>query len=421
MSGHLDSEPVFRVRLSSLGIPDGYINAMIAAGLNSMAKMAYVCSLQPGTADDTPFLDEVARASGLTGHADLSVGHKSAFRRCWFEASTVAIAEIKSRIEATQDDAPRKMPKPERNTRHREQQSRLAGVKIEGHLEPSHSLIDAVWSMREEDQLKYLQLEICTSRPQEALGIKKETFVKAEANTGNLKQVERSINPTADLTTEYRVKLAFTRRALAFDNVGLCDFSVMEDLHDYLYGLVMKEALDTHQAISVQQIIKADRQIWIRLIELTREGINPDATGRKPIEINLPIARLDPMFCALLQPLPRSYSPGPYDKANGNSRGSNDNSAPYSQGAKGTKGKGRGAKGKGRGGKGNTRGGKAPAALPDELKGFRTQTNSGNSYCWKSNMACGCPDAKVGNYCNKGFHGCMKCGSHQHTATSCTK
>ena len=417
MAGHLDSQSVFTVRLSALGIDAGQIQTLVDSGVNSMARLAYICSLQPGVADDTPFFTALASALKLASHNDIPLGDRAAYRRAWFESSTVAIAEIRSKVESTQEDLPKRMPKEERNNRYRLQQKRLGGIKIEGAVEPSHGLLDAVWSMREDDTLRYLNLEVCTSRSQEVLGIKKETFVRAEPSTGNLKQVTKEINPTADLTTEYRVKLAFTRRALAFDSCEICEFAIMEEVHDYLYGLVMKESLDTHQPISVQQIIKADRQLWIRLIELTRDGINPDSTGKKPIETYLPLARLDPLFNALLQPLPRSNFS--YERSL-TLKPFQDH--PYQMHGKSGKGpkSGKGGKGgKGKGGKG--KGGKSSSSMPEELKGLRTQTGSGYSYCWAFNLSAGCPLANRGGYCHKGFHGCMKCGVPQHGAHACDK
>ena len=377
-----------------------------------MARLAFICSVQPGASDDSQFFVALAAALKLQGPDEISIGDKSAYRRAWFESSTVAIAEVRSKIEATTEDAPKKMPKEERSNRYRLQQNRLGGIKIEGQMEPSHSLLDKVWAMRENDALAYLPLEECTSRSQEILGIKRESFLKAEPS-GAVKQVHRDINPTADLTTEYRVKLAFTRRSLAFDSCELCEFSKMEDLHDFLYSLVMKEALDTHQPISVSQIIKADRQLMVRLIELTRDGIVTDSNGRKPIETLLPVARMDPLFNAILQPLPRvSYN---YDKAHVVKPFSDAQASVYGK----SRGKEKGSKGKG---KGRGKVGKGPSSsMPEELRGLRQQTRSGGSYCWGFNMGAGCNMAKPGAYCTKGLHSCMKCGSQQHGAAGCDK
>ena len=178
----------------------------------------------------------------------------------------------------------------------------------------------------------------------------------------------------------------------------------------------MKDPLEIHFGISVAQVIKADRQLWVRLIELTREGILPDSAGKRPLETLLPLARLDPLFNALLQPLPKPYSS--YEKQM-NLRAFVDGAQPYpTKGAKGgSKGKGGKAMSKGKGSKS----GKSSSSIPEELKGIRTQTNKGYSYCWGFNLAAGCTSAKPGGYCTKGFHGCMKCGGPSHGASSCDR
>ena len=144
MAGHLDSEAVFRTRLLALGIPQTSVAALFASGVNTMARLAYLAPIQPGTADDTPFFIALARALGVAAPADIPVGDTAAFRRAWYEASTVAIAEVRSRVERSSEDGPKKMPQTERVNRLVSQQSRLAGIKIEGHLEPSHALMDNV-------------------------------------------------------------------------------------------------------------------------------------------------------------------------------------------------------------------------------------------------------------------------------------
>ena len=375
MAGHLDSESVFRVRLLALGISEAQITELASRNINTMAQLAYICPIQPGSQnDDSVFFDALAPALGVGSAAEISTGDKPRFRRAWFEASTVAFAAVKSSIERTDADAPRKMPLPERVSRLNAQQRRLTGVAIEGSLQPSHALLDLVWAMREEDQLKYIPPESCTSRPQETLGIRKESFVKADSS-GNLKSIEIDEQHMADLTTEYRVKLALTRRALAFDQIGLASFNVLESYHGFLYELIMREPLETHHPITVSQILRADKQLWVRLIDLTREGILPDAAGRKPIEEKLKEAKLDPHYNAILQPLPKASSS--YQPAHDKSVKPFAEAGPYKQSPQG-RGKGKGKtsfwkSSSGKAGKGG-KAGKEKAKLPEELKGLRQST-----------------------------------------------
>ena len=423
MSGHLDSESVFMARLATLGIATGQIRTLVGAGVNNMAKLAFLSSVQPGVADDSPFFIALVRALGLNSPDDLSAGDQSAYRRAWFEASTVAIAEVRNKVDKSSEDGPKRMPTAERNARYADQQARLSGIKIEGVLEPSHALLDKAWSMREEDQLKLLPAEECTSRAQEVLGVRKDTFFKADGS-GSLKQIEKEEEQKADMSTEYRVRLALTRRALALDSVGLTSFDVLEDYHSFLYALVMKETLESHYPISVDQVLKADKHFWIRLVELTRNGILPRPNGRLPIDLAIPTARLDPVFNAILQPLPRpASSAGAGYAAQKAFASAGPNAGPYQPAVKAKgkgKGKGRGKKGGGKGGKrGHGAGG--GSGVPDELKGLRLLTNSGYNYCWNFNLKDGCQQAGMGQHCSRGFHGCMKCGSKDHGYQQCPK
>jgi hypothetical protein len=414
MSGHLDSESVFRTRLQALGISDASIATLVSSGVSTMAKLAYISPVQPGTADDAPFFLALSKALKVDP-GDISVGDQASYRRAWYEAATVAIAEVRYRVERSSEEGPRKMPQPERINRLALQQQRLGGIRIEGSMEPSHALLDKVWMMRDDDCLKLLPPEECTSRAQEVLGVKKENFIKIEAG-GTLKQLEKEAVQTADLSTEYRVRLALTRRSLALDNVGLATFDTFEDYHTFLYSLVMKEPLPTHHPVTVSQILAADKQLFVRLVELTRTGILPTPTGTLPLDDALKEARLDPLFTALLQPLPKpsASSSSPYKPTKGFADGSSDHQGqgPYSQ-----KGKG-GSKGKGRG---RGRGKREPKGMPEELKNLRTKTNKGQAYCWGFNMAQGCTGATAGRFCQRGFHGCMGCGAADHGHLQCPK
>eukprot|EP00974_Lingulodinium_polyedra_P099687 9656356-Lingulodinium_polyedra.AAC.1 len=62
----------------------------------------------------------------------------------------MATAELKSRIEKTGEDPPKKMPAAERAARHSKLAARLTGLTLEGELECSHALVDRVCQMMED-------------------------------------------------------------------------------------------------------------------------------------------------------------------------------------------------------------------------------------------------------------------------------
>ena len=386
------------MRLLSFGIPETQILQLASNNIRTMANFAFICAAQPASnQDDGIFLKALSDALGLTGPDQINTGHKTAYRRAWFESATVAAAEMRALVEKT-DDTPVKMPQPEKVARLKAQQAWLNGIKIEANLEPSHQLLDQVWQMRNDDTCRYLSPEVCTSRTQEAGGIKKETFIKADS-AGQIHTVQKEEAQQADLSTEYRVRQALTRRALAFDNIGLMSFDKLEAYHEYSYSLVMTEALPTHFPITVDQVLRADKQLWMRLIQLTRDGILPLATpvaggSALPLENMFAEAKLDPLFNAALQPLPkpsagpirdRSISSfqlnwGPYQGTQKSGKGGKgEKSDKGGKGGKsGGKWGGKGAKFSGKNGKGGSgKPSKDGRVFPDELKGLRTSTNSG--------------------------------------------
>ena len=412
----LDSTPVFKSRMLTLGVKSEYVQLFIDKGIDTLARLAYASASQPGTGDETQFIEVVAAALNIPNSADIPMGELSSIRRCWFEAHTVAVSEIRSRVERTEGSEPLRMPVPERELRLREQQSRLSGIAITANLEPSHQLVDFVNQLRSDEILKYIDPSKCTSREQEIRGVKKESFLKQSAD-GTVKVVQQEEKLEADLNGEFRIRIALQRRSLAMDLVKLARYQAIESYHDYLFQLLMSDVPDTHDRISLQQIIKADKSVFTKMTELCRAGIAQRPDGSYPVEEALKDAMRDPIVLASLSPLPRSARPA---KINRQEEYGYRGAQPYQN----NKGGGKPAKGRGRGGKGG-KGGKDRQSqnfqVPKELEGLRTRTNKGQNICFSANMECGCQNAKWGELCYKGLHVCMKCGGGGHGASSCPK
>ena len=410
----LDSEPVFRSRLRDLNIADGLAGALKGNGIDTLGRFAFICTLQPGTsADDSPFINALLKALNLARETDLDQGSLSAFRRLWVESYTVSIAEIRSRVDKTEDTAPRKLPQPERVSRRSDQQLRLPGIKIVGNLEPANCLVDFCQSLREDNVLQFVDPGKCVSRDQELHGQKREKFLKSDPSTGVVREVSRDTEMFADLSSEFRVRNALLRRSLAMDQVDLIPFGEQENYHDYLFNLIASEPLTSHLPISMEQVLRADKIVWLKMAELTRDGIVPSIviggerpTKSYPLASAIKLAMIDPIVSASLQPLPKSVS-------------SSSRQSPYEQQPKGGKGAKSGkAKGKGKGGKGQ---GKVSSSMPSELANLRQTTSKGSRYCYNANLQSGCTFAKFGGQCKSGFHGCMGCGQADHGYQTCPK
>lgn len=413
----LDSAPVFASRLRDLQIPDNYHDALKGNGIDTLGRFAYICTLQPGTsADDGPFVKALLKALNLMQEDELAQGELSAFRRLWVEAYTVSISEIRSRVERTEDTAPKKLPQPERVSRRSNQQTRLPGIKIVGLLEPANCLVDYCQNLREDNVLQYVDPSKCVSRDQELHGHKSEKFLKSDPHTGAVTEVNRDIDLFADLSSEYRVRNALIRRSLAMDQVDLLPFDEQEAYHDYLFNLIASEPLSTHHAISMEQALRADRRVWFKMAELTRDGIVPKLinVGKSyPLVTALKMAMIDPIVSASLQPLPKSSSSSsrnsPYDWTGG--------SPKQTKSGKGVKNDSKHGKGKGK----SNKTGKASKGVPSELEGLRMTTAKGGRYCFSANLPAGCSFAKFGGQCKSGFHACMGCGLSDHGYQTCPK
>ncbi len=89
----------------------------------------------------------------------------------------------------------------------------------------------------------------------------------------------------------------------------------MEAWHEKLFETWMRDPLPNCNAISMQQLKEADKLLWRKLSEKTRGNIAQQATGAKPVQLQLITLTVDPEVHFLLLPTSRPQTrPGPYDK-----------------------------------------------------------------------------------------------------------
>ena len=63
----------------------------------------------------------------------------NALRRLYFEALTLMTANMRTQVERTDDDRPRKLSLPEREARHKQIQPKIQGLDLDGAHEVSHA------------------------------------------------------------------------------------------------------------------------------------------------------------------------------------------------------------------------------------------------------------------------------------------
>ena len=152
----LDSSAVFEARCKEMGLLEEEAARLKSKGWNTFALLAFACSYTPGQADDTNLVRLGAIITG-SGASDPPEDRMPVIRRLFFEAYTLAAADLRSRVDRREDDAPRKLALPERSQRNRDQALRLAGVSLDGEREVSHALIDVVVQLCEDNQMRYIR------------------------------------------------------------------------------------------------------------------------------------------------------------------------------------------------------------------------------------------------------------------------
>ena len=160
--------------------------------------------------------------------------------------------------------------------------------------------------------------------------------------------------------------------------------------------------------ITQNQIIQPDRKLWVKVAELTRDGVQIKASGR-PIDLIFDRATEHPDVLHLLQPLPSPPSYQVKGDHKGDHKGNDFRFAPYrTDGRKGRKGKGKGT-------------GSSGVRMPAALEGGVPCTGRGNPLCFDFNIG-GCSLPTTNQACRKGLHLCCfpKCFGH-HKFSDCPK
>ena len=167
-----ESTAVFDAKLKDLGL-DGYQAEMNRRGWSTLSTFAFASSWVPGSGDDGAFITQVVTPIlGRADHPDLPK-----LRKLYHEAYTVVAAELRQRLEGTQEpdgSKTRKLPAVERKTRWAHLRATYGHLQINDQLEPAHHVVDKFHSMKVDGELKYMAPHEIPTRDQELQNIKTE-------------------------------------------------------------------------------------------------------------------------------------------------------------------------------------------------------------------------------------------------------
>ena len=167
------------------------------------------------------------------------------------------------------------MAPPEREARLARQRTLLRGIDITGPLEPAHSLYDLCASMIEKNEISYISPTRCLSRQQELAGAKPDKELQLDATKTTLIVKEQQPKMEISVASDLALYQAMQRRSLALDLTNLVSYEVMRSWTDRLFALYAQPPAPGFQKISQTQLLRADRQAFVRLGELHTGPVKP--------------------------------------------------------------------------------------------------------------------------------------------------
>ncbi|CAE7269755.1 unnamed protein product [Symbiodinium sp. CCMP2592] len=281
----------------------------------------------------------------LFGAVPITAGTMAAAKRLIFEAHTLVVQELKTRVQRGDSGAPSTLATAEREERITEQRARITGLLHRG-------------AMLSSDSLTYLGPDRFPTRQSELQGEKPGKELTIDGNSVTVKDK------------------ALRRRALAFDLVKCASYDTMNRYHSSLIHRLQELPPPTYVKISVAQVLRADRAAFTRIAE-SLPSIKRQPDGTLPLDRALENILQDPSVSFHLLPLKGGES--------------DDNKRKWTDDAKQTDEANKWKKnGKGKGkGKGKDQPGAKGAKfikMPKQLVGKASETNEGKRLCWAYNI-----------------------------------
>ena len=272
-SSILDSEATFIQQAEDAGLTQPWVDALKASSLATFAKLAFAVT-SPGTVATDEQVNRFLNT--LRAGAPATIAELSAFKRILFESQTLMMHSFKAAAKG-EDPAPKRMAQPERDARLERQREHLRGLEIKGPLEPAHALYDLCAAMIERTEVSYINPNRCLSRQQELMGSKPEKEIQLDATKTSLIVKEQQSHSEISISSDLALYQALQRRTLAMDLTGLASYEVMRKWVDRLFSLYA-------QAPTQAQLLRADRQAFVRISEQFTGSLKTFAGASKPLD-----------------------------------------------------------------------------------------------------------------------------------------
>jgi len=407
----IDSEAVFFALVAKFGLGN-WISKFVECGWTTHGSFAFAANYTPGSADDRNLREEVlVKLTGQDDHAILA-----AVRRLHFESYTQYGQESKRQVEQVHDLAPRELPVAERHHRLESLKLTYKGLKIVGEVVPSDVVVDKYVQMQERGSLMYLPWMDIGRRDVEAAGSGKKEPYWQKNSQGILCERSCAVDTPADVSTSLRLSKMFQRRGFALELSRLMSYEAHETLVEWLMGEYERDPIAGFSRITLEQVEQADKEVFLRLGELTRGALTADPVeGTLPLDSVLPNVLTDVRIRMLLFPARLPATTRATETAH--KRKADQISDFYEAPARTPKGPG---KGKGKG-KDTSKLKKAPKKdkprMPpgmENMVGAMETPGGSKRICYGFNLPNGCQENvdKTTNSCSKGLHVCARKRCH---------
>ncbi|CAE7222627.1 unnamed protein product, partial [Symbiodinium sp. CCMP2592] len=416
---------VFLSKCTQLGLPEDARGKLKRKGWATFGTFAFCVPGEPGRIPDDVFKTSVVQPILGDGGEE----HQAKLRRLHFEAYALTAAELKRTAESTESDQPRKVPTAELAARYDVLQKRIKPLRLVDRLEPSHALVNLSAQMLEDQRVRYIEWSKCTSRAQEINLVKEDASLKLlqGGRSGSVKLVDPGAKITADTKSDLEVMQALRRRGVAYELAAIMSFERHEELIDRLFMEYQREPMAGFHPVSFSQLQAADREVHVRMGELTRAGLVPGADGSLPLDI--PVSRVLAGSHIQWMLMPRQKGSGPLGSSGAGEANEKPDKPPRKPPKKTDPSK---ATDRGQGADKNQKAdsGASPNAaerpgkprktrfvMPKALIGGVPKDGAGRNICFDHNLG-KCPNAA--GACPKGEHVCqVHNATHVHdTATS---
>ena len=156
------------------------------------------------------------------------------------------------------------------------------------------------------------------SRPNAPRGITKCRTTKRLCRS-NLPPLEpsRSQSDTdlsCDTSGELQLRMALTRRSLAFDQCGLASFDIQEKWHSHLITTLLRSPPTNHKFVTVQQILTADRELWLLMSQESRGSLKVSMGQDPPLDAMFLRYMYSSEVACFMTPLPAAKASPAADK-----------------------------------------------------------------------------------------------------------